>query len=142
MFEFLFPIVNVARPPIGLTARSRQMIPSADENKYCFDMQVSARAMGSRDRSRAHPRHQIGAAGFVLYLTRDYADRLPSPVEMSPIRDIAVGLPSAIKELHRPSVTHDLQELSSGPCEKRGTMDDTGRSRQGSYAIPPAPIFR
>jgi len=52
MFEFLFSsIVNVAGPPLGLPARSRQMIQPAIENKYRFNMQVSARAMGSGDRS-------------------------------------------------------------------------------------------
>jgi len=40
------------------------MIPWTAENKYCFDMRVSARAMGSRGRSREHPQDQIGAIGF------------------------------------------------------------------------------
>jgi len=42
-----FSIVIVANPPLGLTACRRQMIQPASENKYCFDMLVSARAMGS-----------------------------------------------------------------------------------------------
>jgi hypothetical protein len=50
MFEFLFlRFVNVAGPPLGLPARSRQMIQPAIENKYRLNMQVSARAMGSSD---------------------------------------------------------------------------------------------
>jgi hypothetical protein len=54
MFEFLFRlIVTVASPPLGLPARDRQMIQPAGENKYRFDMQVSARAMGSHTHSSA-----------------------------------------------------------------------------------------
>jgi hypothetical protein len=49
MFEFLFSIVNVAGPPLGLPARGRQMIQLTTKNKYRFNMQVSARAMGRRD---------------------------------------------------------------------------------------------
>jgi len=47
MFEFLFSIVKVASPPLGLPACGKPMIQPASENKYRFDMLVSARAMGS-----------------------------------------------------------------------------------------------
>ena len=38
--------MNVVSLPLGLTACGRHMIQPADENKYRFDMLVSARAMG------------------------------------------------------------------------------------------------
>jgi hypothetical protein len=60
----LFSIVSVAGPPVGLPARNRQMICLTVENKYCFNMEVSARAMGSRDRSDRQSGH--GAAQIIF----------------------------------------------------------------------------
>jgi hypothetical protein len=56
MVEFLFfRFVNIAGPPLGLPARGRQMIQPTTENKYRFNMQVSAQAIGCRDRSLPQP---------------------------------------------------------------------------------------
>jgi hypothetical protein len=52
MLEFLFlSSVNGA----DLPARGRPMIQPTIENKYRFNMQVSARAMGCDDRSLPQP---------------------------------------------------------------------------------------
>jgi hypothetical protein len=53
-----FSIVIIANLPLGLTARGRQMIQPAIENKYWLDMLVSARAMDSQ----AHSLHASNSA--------------------------------------------------------------------------------
>jgi hypothetical protein len=55
MFEFLFlSSVNVASLPSGRPL-GRQMIQPGVENKYRFNMQVSARPMDYRDRLPPQP---------------------------------------------------------------------------------------
>jgi hypothetical protein len=59
--------VNVAGLPLGLPARGRQMIQPTTENKYRFNMQVSARAMGCRDLSLSQPNGSTAQSGFEMF---------------------------------------------------------------------------
>jgi hypothetical protein len=57
------------------------MIQPATENKYRFNMQVSARAMGSRDRSPPATGRRRGAIDFRGIRPTDRVGARESPVE-------------------------------------------------------------
>jgi hypothetical protein len=59
--------VNIAGSPLGLPARGRQMIQTTTENKYRFNMQVSARAIGCRDRSPPQSDDSAARAIFEIF---------------------------------------------------------------------------
>jgi hypothetical protein len=51
----------------GVARSRRQMIQRTTENKYCFHMQVSPRAMGIRGIARLRDRARRGAFDFELF---------------------------------------------------------------------------
>jgi hypothetical protein len=64
MLEFLFlSIVNGA----GFPARGRPMIQPTNENKYRFNMQVSARAMGCCDLSPSQRSDSTARSVFKIF---------------------------------------------------------------------------
>jgi hypothetical protein len=64
MFEFLS---FLAGSPPGLPARGRQMIQRTTENKYRFNMQVSAQAIGCRDHSLPQPGDSAARSIFGIF---------------------------------------------------------------------------